>query len=116
MDATPTDSGEGSCSRKALIRNNAGIHCRPTAVIVKEARSFENEITVHAPDGTPANPTSAIELLALGLDKDSEIEIEVKGADAQRCCERMVELFETEYDFPPREKSEKAALDDDLLA
>ncbi len=113
MDIPPEQS-EKTCKRSAVVKNNAGIHCRPTAVIVKEARRFGNEIIVHAPDGTPADPTSAIELLALGLDKGSEVEIEVHGDEAEACCARLVELFETEFDFPPREKNGDA--DDNLMA
>ncbi len=103
MDPTSEQTSDPSCSRKAVIKNNAGIHCRPTAVIVKEARRYDNAISVISSDGMSADPTSAIELLALGLDKGSEVEVEVKGPAAQACCERMVELLETEYDFPPRD-------------
>jgi phosphotransferase system HPr (HPr) family protein len=88
---------------KAVIRNAAGIHCRPTAVIVKEARIFDTEtISVIAPSGVHANPVSAIELLSLGLDQGAEVTIEVSGEQAEACCAKMVQLFETNFDFPPR--------------
>jgi phosphocarrier protein HPr len=107
MDDTPHTT---SCSAKAVVRNSAGIHCRPTAVIVKEARSFDvDSIVVRAAHGGSANPASAIELLALGLDQDSEVEIEVTGAEAAVCCEKLVTLFETHFDFPPREETNPVA-------
>jgi phosphocarrier protein HPr/phosphocarrier protein len=94
---------------KAVIRNAAGIHCRPTAVIVKEARAFETEtITVIASSGIHANPTSAIELLSLGLDQGAGITIEVTGERAETCCTKMVQLFETNFDFPPRDSANPA--------
>lgn len=102
MDPSNEQSAEHVHRATAVIRNNAGIHCRPSAVIVKEARSFNAEIEVRLSRGDKANPCSAIELLTLGLDQGTEIEIEAKGPDAETCCRRLVELFETEFDFPPR--------------
>ncbi len=107
MDPTNEQSSEHVYRATAVIRNNAGIHCRPSAVIVKEARGFNAEIVVRSSRGDTANPSSAIELLALGLDQGSEIEIQAKGPDAEPCCRRLAELFETQYDFPPREDGRK---------
>jgi phosphocarrier protein HPr len=101
------EQNEPGVRAKAEIRNNAGIHCRPTAVIVKEARTFDDEITVSvAGDSATGDPKSAIELLSLGLDKGTKIEIHAVGPTAARCVERMVELFETEFDFPARAADE----------
>ncbi len=87
----------------AVISNRAGIHCRPTAAIVKEARQFDSDITVVAPDEQTADPKSAIELLSLGLDHGAEIRIRISGRDADDCATRLKELFETEFDFPPKD-------------
>ncbi len=116
MDQTTEDSSNETYRAKAVIRNSAGIHCRPTAVIVKEARRFECEISVHTSNDTTADPKSAIELLALGLDEGTEIEIEANGDSAPACCQRLVELFETEFDFPPREDGRKREGDEGLMA
>ena len=116
MDQTTEDSNGQTYRAKAVIRNSAGIHCRPTAVIVKESRRFECEITVHTSNDATADPKSAIELLALGLDEGSEIEIEATGDSASACCRRLVELFETEFDFPPRDESRKRGGDEGVMA
>lgn len=93
----------GSVEITAVIRNQAGIHCRPTAAIVKAARQFDDDIVVIAPDGQTADPKSAIELLSMGLDHGSEVCIQVSGDNAGTCANRMKELFETEFDFPPKD-------------
>ncbi len=99
------ERGDGEASGRAVIRNNAGIHCRPTAVIVKEARQFDDDITVGVDEGETADPKSAIELLSLGLDKGAEVTIRAVGGTAAACVEAMIELLEREYDFPPRDES-----------
>lgn len=104
IELSTTPSNEASTvERVAVIRNGQGIHCRPSAVIVKEARSFDSEIEIITDTGS-GDPRSAIELLSLGLDQDKRVTVRATGADAQACCDRMVELLETEFDFPPREK------------
>lgn len=109
---THQEEAPGKASAKAVVKNTAGIHCRPTAVIVKEARRFEDVIEVTSPEGMSADPKSAIELLSLGLEKGAEVGIDVKGATAEACCRKLVELFETEFDFPPRPKGEQSTVDD----
>lgn len=91
--------------RTAVIRNEAGIHCRPSACIVKAALSYPGEITVIAPSGS-CDPRSIIALISLGLEKGTEITIRVDGPDEEEQCLRLVELFETHYDFPPRRPGE----------
>lgn len=88
----------------AVVRNKAGIHCRPTAVIVKEARRFDDDIVIEADTGA-GDPKSAIELLALGLDKDTEVAIRAEGPTASACVQKLVELFGTDFDFPPRKEN-----------
>lgn len=99
---TDQDQGESVATQRAVIKNRAGIHCRPTAVIVKEARTFEDEITVQSEEQT-GDAKSAIELLSMGLEEGATVEIHTAGPTASTSIARMVELFETEFDFPPRE-------------
>jgi len=87
----------------AVIRNGQGIHCRPSAVIVKEARTFTSDIEIISNTGS-GDPRSAIELLSLGLEKGKPVKVRATGPDAQACCDRLVELLETEFDFPARDK------------
>lgn len=97
-----TDLQETVAVREAVIHNAQGIHCRPTAAIVKRAREFEERIVVESANGHKANPCSAIELLSLGLDRGSHVRIRVEGPQADACADAMVALFETDFDFPPK--------------
>ena len=85
----------------AVIKNEAGIHCRPSAILVKEGCAYEGDILVTAPSGT-CQLNSALELIMLGLEKGTEVRIQVSGPEEEDEARKLVELFETHFDFPPR--------------
>lgn len=84
---------------KAVIKNEAGIHCRPTAVITQEAAEVDAVITVLSPGGS-CRLGSALDLMMLGLAEGTMITLQVEGPDEEQVAERFRELFETEFDFP----------------
>lgn len=86
---------------KAIVQNEAGIHCRPSAILVKEGSAYPGEILVQAASGS-CNLTSALECIMLGLEKGAEVTIQVTGPDEEAFGKKLVELFETHFDFPPQ--------------
>lgn len=84
---------------KATIRNKAGIHCRPSAILVQEGVAYSGEILVTAPSGS-CTLKSALELIMLGLEEGTEISIQVSGPDEKQFAQKLKELFETHFDFP----------------
>lgn len=87
---------------EAVVQNEAGIHCRPSAILVKEGCSYPGRILVSASSGT-CDLTSALELIMLGLERGARVSIQVDGPDEERYGRKLVELFETHFDFPPRQ-------------
>ena len=87
--------------RKAKVVNSNGIHCRPSAVIVGKAKNYNGSIKVSS-NNCEADLKSVIGLIGLGLEVDTEIDIEVNGPDEESFADKLVELFETHFDFPPR--------------
>jgi phosphocarrier protein len=85
---------------QAIIRNEFGIHVRPSAVIAKEARDFAAEIQVSNPAGHTADPRAILSLISLGLIRGQTATIQVTGPDEAAVAARLVELLETEFDFP----------------
>jgi phosphotransferase system HPr (HPr) family protein len=83
----------------AVIQNEAGIHCRPTAVITQEAADADSTITVVSPSGS-CKLGSALELMMLGLESGTQITLRVEGPDEDAVAARFKELFEREFDFP----------------
>lgn len=84
----------------AVIRNTMGIHCRPSAVIVKESRAFRGEIDVVAPDGH-CDPRSILDLISLGLAEGAPVTIRVCGPGEKKFAPKLAELFERHFDYPP---------------
>jgi phosphocarrier protein len=86
---------------QAIIRNEAGIHCRPSAMIVKDAMAYPGTIIVTSAAGS-CDLKSIMGLLALGLGPGEEITIVVTGPDEADYGHALRKLFETQFDFPPR--------------
>ncbi len=86
---------------KAVVKNEAGIHCRPSAVLVTEGSAYPGEILVSAESGT-CTLTSALELIILGLEENTVVTIQVTGPDEEAFCNKLAGLFETLFDFPPK--------------
>lgn len=91
-------------SRIFTVRNKAGIHCRPSGVILT---AIKNEFPglvfeIETPDGEVTRLDSMLNILALGLGRGSQATLRVSGGDEAAAAERIAALFETEFDFPPR--------------
>ena len=87
---------------KAIIRNNAGIHVRPSGVIFGETGTYKGEILLSV-NNTTIELNSVMSLLSLGMMKGDEVVISVTGPDEEKICTRVKELMERIYDFPPRQ-------------
>jgi len=83
----------------AEIKNAHGIHCRPSALIIKEALKYSGEITVITAAGS-AKLSSIMDLMTLELFAGTKIKIQVSGENEESECREMVKLFETHFDFP----------------
>jgi len=84
---------------EAIIKNEAGIHCRPTALITQAAAQYSGAVTVLAPAGS-CRLGSALELMMLGLECGTRITLQVEGPEEAAAAQRFKELLEREFDFP----------------
>ena len=81
--------------KKITVKNKQGLHARPAALFVQLANKFDGRISV-ARDSEKVNGKSIMGILMLGAEKDSEIEIEVEGKDAQEALQALEELLSRE--------------------
>ena len=89
--------------RRVVIRNKAGIHCRPSGVILNAIRDeFPNHRFRLAASGAEIELESMLDLLSLGLTRGAEARLTVEGPEAAKALKRIGDLFEYEFDFPPR--------------
>lgn len=91
-----------SITSSAEIKNGQGIHVRPSGVIVSETAGLNCKISLES-KGMEIELLSIMDLLALGLQCGETVGITVDGNDEEKILPVIVELFEREYDFPPRE-------------
>jgi phosphocarrier protein HPr len=84
----------------AVIRNEAGIHCRPSAHIVKQVAPYTGRINVTGPMGSSSDLRSMLSLMMLALTCGTRITLEVDGPDEDAQLAKLIELFEYHYDFP----------------
>lgn len=89
-------------TRPAVIQNDQGIHCRPSAVILKEVSAYPGKVRVSCDNGE-STLDSVLDLMALCLSKGTAITVSVEGPDEEAWCDKLVKLFEFHFDFPPRE-------------
>ncbi|RKX76501.1 MAG: hypothetical protein DRP87_11735 [Spirochaetes bacterium] len=87
--------------KKAVIKNKAGIHVRPTGVIINSVKNINASIVVRA-KGMESDLKDHVSLLAMGLLQGDTVEIIVSGDNEEEVGEKIKELFEKKYDFPPR--------------
>ena len=89
--------------RLVTIHNRAGIHCRPSGVILRAMRQeFPDHLFEITVDGETTEITGILELLSLSLHRGTEAILRVEGPDEDRAVDRIGDLFEYEFDFPPR--------------
>lgn len=86
---------------QATVRNERGIHCRPSTLIAKQLRAYPGHIRIGGDEGE-CDPRTVMDIMGLALEPGSAVWIEVDGPSEGEFCDQVVELFETEFDFPPR--------------
>lgn len=84
----------------ATVKNEAGIHCRPSTHIIKTLQGYEGRIRVAHAENGESDLSSMLDLMMMGLTCGSTVEVEVEGPDEDAKLKEVVELFEHIYDFP----------------
>lgn len=79
------------------VRNENGLHARPSAVLVQTLKPFAAKINVENLDrGTnPANAKSTMKVVALGASKGARLRFVAEGEDAQQAIEALAKAFES---------------------
>ena len=92
--------------RVVTIKNKAGIHCRPSGVILTTIKNeFPNHtFQVITADGNVTELDGILTLISLALTCGTTIRLQVEGIDEEKAIRRIGDLFEYKFDFPPRPK------------
>ncbi len=82
-------------SKETTIQNSTGLHARPAADFIERAKKYASRITIRSlARDKAANAKSIVHLLALGLKKDSRVEISAEGEDEQEAVDGLVDFIQ----------------------
>ena len=87
--------GETRLSRRAVVNNPQGLHMRPGELFVRMAGSFEAKIEVINGDRR-VDGKSLLDVVTLGAEKGTELEIEADGPDAEAALDALTEFVQRE--------------------
>lgn len=83
--------------KMTVIRNRAGIHARPAALIVQTAGKFKSKIYLQKGDDR-INAKSIMGIITLGAGYDSEIRIITDGEDEADAADAIDRLFQNRFE------------------
>ncbi|MDO5737940.1 MAG: HPr family phosphocarrier protein [Eubacteriales bacterium] len=79
---------------KYTVNNPSGLHLRPATIFSQEVSKLSSDIVIHYKDKS-VNPKSVLMLMAAGISKGAEIEIEVKGDNEEADLQKIIELLDS---------------------
>ena len=83
--------------KEVKIINNAGLHTRPAATIVKLAAQYKSEFFINK-DGLHINGKSIIGVMTLAAEKGSTLKLTFEGPDETDAAKEIVAYFERGFD------------------
>lgn len=79
------------------IINNAGLHTRPAATIVKMAAQYKSEFFI-IKDGLNINGKSIIGVMTLAAAKGSKLTLTFEGIDEEEAAKDILDYFKRGFD------------------
>ena len=83
--------------KDVVVKNRAGIHARPAALIVQTASQYAAQIEFKN-DHETINAKSIMGIITLGASYNSTITISADGEDEAEAVERLAQLFENRFE------------------
>jgi phosphocarrier protein HPr len=83
--------------RMVTIRNRAGMHARPAALLVKTAGEFESRIYIEK-DSERVNGKSIMGVITLGATYNTPLKIIADGPDEMQALDAIEKLFENRFE------------------
>lgn len=83
--------------KKVTIINNAGLHTRPAATIVKIAAQYKSEFFINK-DGIHINGKSIIGVMTLAAAKGTSLLLTFEGEDQDDMAQAIVDYFDRGFD------------------
>jgi len=91
--SSSTRPDRGMTQRLVTIKNRAGIHARPAALLVQTAGRFAAKVFLEK-DGERVNGKSIMGVLMLAIARDEKIFLEAEGADERDAFDKLTAFLE----------------------
>jgi phosphocarrier protein len=79
------------------VRNRAGIHARPAALIAQTANKFASEIIMEK-NTTTVNAKSIMGVITMAAGYNTTMTLKVDGSDEKEAAEAIEKLFESKFE------------------
>lgn len=83
--------------RMVTIKNRAGIHARPAALLVQTASRYKSQIFIEK-ENDRINGKSIMGIITLGASYDTSLKLIADGADEGEAIDAMVRLFDSKFE------------------
>jgi phosphocarrier protein len=83
--------------RMVTIKNRAGIHARPAALLVQTASRFKSQIFIEK-ENDRINGKSIMGIITLGASYDTSLKLIAEGVDEGEAIDAMVRLFDSKFE------------------
>jgi len=79
------------------VTNRAGIHARPSAILVQKTKNFKSNIYMEK-NNDRINAKSIMGIITLGASYGTELRIIADGEDEEDAVDAIVRLFESKFE------------------
>ncbi len=79
------------------VRNRAGIHARPAALIAQTANKYASEIIIER-DTATVNAKSIMGVITMAAGYNTNLTLKVDGPDEKDASAAIVKLFESKFE------------------
>jgi len=83
--------------KTVTVINRAGIHARPSAILVQTTKNFKSNIYIDK-NNDRINAKSIMGIITLGASYGTELKIIADGEDEEAAVETIVRLFESKFE------------------
>ncbi|MDD7416418.1 MAG: HPr family phosphocarrier protein [Treponemataceae bacterium] len=80
-----------------VVKNRAGIHARPAALIAQTANNFASEITIER-DSFVINAKSIMGVITMAASYNMQLLVKATGPDENEAIEAISNLFENKFE------------------
>jgi len=85
------------CEKMIKVINRAGIHARPSALLVQTTKNFKSNIYLEKGNDR-INAKSIMGIITLGAAYGTELKVIAEGEDEELAVETIVKLFESKFE------------------